>query len=65
LCSTFGRSEVLIAVFWKAHSLWGVIVFSGGIFPSVLKDSSVFVLRGKDTSLLGLLDPEDEGITML
>jgi hypothetical protein len=41
------------------------IVFIGGIFPSVLKDSSVFILRGKDISLLGLLDPEDEGITML
>jgi len=40
-------------------------VFIGGIFPSVLKDSSVFILRGKDTSLLGLLDPEDEGIIML
>ena len=40
-------------------------MFNGGIFPSVLKDSSVFLLRGKDTSLLGLLDPEVEGITML
>ena len=40
-------------------------MFIGGIFPSVLKDSSVFILRGKDTSLLGLLDPEDEGIIML
>jgi hypothetical protein len=40
-------------------------VFIGGIFPSVLKDSGVFILRGKDTSLLGLLGPEDKGIIML
>ena len=31
-------------------------MFVGGIFPSVLKNSSMFILRGKDSSLLGLLD---------
>jgi hypothetical protein len=40
-------------------------VFIGGIFPTIVKDSGIFIIRGKDSSLLGLLDPADEGITML
>jgi hypothetical protein len=40
-------------------------VFVGGIFPTNLKDSNVFILRGNDSNLVGLVDPEEEGITML
>ena len=40
-------------------------MFVGGIFPRILKDSSVFILREKNASLLELLDLEDEGVSML
>jgi len=40
-------------------------LFIGGIFPSVVKDFGVFIIRGKDSSLLGQFDPADEGVIML